>query len=171
MLPVMRPPGSPIELERRRRRAVGLLAQGMTFKAVAGIIGSSISSLVRWRQAYRKEGRRGLDRKQAPGRPQKLSLVQKRKLIDLLLEGPLALGYSTNLWTTRRVAEVIQRSFGIRYHPNHVWRVLQGLKWSCQKPERRARERDEDSIERWKKKRWPAIKKNDRTWRPSGVSG
>jgi transposase len=112
-----------------------------------------------------------LDRKQAPGRPQKLSLVQKRKLIDLLLEGPLALGYSTNLWTTRRVAEVIQRSFGIRYHPNHVWRVLQGLKWSCQKPERRARERDEDSIERWKKKRWPAIKKNDRTWRPSGVSG
>jgi transposase len=57
------------------------------------------------------------------------------------------------------VAEVIQRSFGIRYHPNHIWRVLQGLGWSCQKPERRARERDEETIERWKKRRWPAIKK------------
>jgi len=55
----------------------------------------------------------------------------------------------------RRVAEVIQRSFWIHYHPNHIWRVLVGLGWSCQKPERRAQERDEEAIERWKKRRWP----------------
>lgn len=167
----MRPSGSPVQLERRRRRAIRLLAQGMTFAAVAKRIGSSISSLVRWRQAFRQKGESGLNRKQAPGRPPKLSLSQKRQLVDLLLEGPLALGYSTNLWTTRRVAEVIQRFFGIHYHPNHIWRVLRQLGWSCQKPERRARERDEEAIERWKRRRWPAIKKNARTWRPSGLSG
>ncbi|MGB8952498.1 MAG: IS630 family transposase [Candidatus Aminicenantales bacterium] len=167
----MRPPGSPAQLESRRRKAIQLLDQGMTVTATANRVKSSISSVVRWQQAYRKKGDAGLAPKKALGRPAKLSSAQKRKLVDLLLEGPMAFGYSTNLWTTRRVAEVIQREFGIHYHANHIWRVLTGLGWSCQKPERRARERDEMAIEEWRKKRWPAIKKNSCTWGPSGVSG
>lgn len=71
----------------------------------------------------------------------------------------MALGYRTDLWTTWRVAEVIRRHLGVRYHPNHVRRLLVGLGWSYQKPERRARERDEAAIERWKRVRWPAVKK------------
>jgi transposase len=73
------------------------------------------------------------------------------------------------LWTTRRVAELIRRQFAVRYHPNHVWRLLVGLGWSYQKPERRARERNEAAIERWKRQRWPAVKKTPATWRPSGL--
>jgi len=167
----MRPPGSPAQLENRRRKAIRLRDQGMTVAAVASRVNSSISSVVRWQQAYRKKGATGLVAKKTSGRPPKLSSAQKRKLVELLLEGPTAFGYSTNLWTTRRVAEVIQREFGIHYHPNHIWRVLTGLGWSCQKPERRARERDEAAIEDWRRKRWPAIKKNSRSWGPSGVSG
>jgi transposase len=158
----MRPPGSAAQLESRRRKAIQLRTQGMTVAAVADQLGSSISSVVRWQQAYRKKGISGLDKKKTSGRPPNLSATQKRKLVDLLLEGPRALGYSANLWTTRRVAEVIQRKFGIHYHPNHIWRVLTGLGWSCQKPERRARERDEALV---------SHKKNSRTWGPSGVSG
>ena len=171
MLICISPSGSPVQLERHRRRAIRLLAQGMIFEEVAKHLGSSISSLVRWRQAFRQKGESGLNRKQAAGRLPKLSLSQKRQLVHLLLERPLALGYSPNLWTTRRVAEVIQHFFWIHYHPNHIWRVLRGLGWSCQKLERKARESDEEAIERWKRRRWVPIKKSARTWRPSGLSG
>lgn len=166
----MRPPGSPMQLEKRRRRAVQLLKKGKTMSAVAQMVGSSVSSVFRWQQAFQKEGEKGLNARAAPGRPPKLSEEKKRALVNLLMKGPLVFGYNTDLWTTRRVAEVIRKHLRVRYHPNHIWRVLRGLGWSCQKPECRARERDEGEIERWKKKRWPAIKKSPQTWGPSGVS-
>jgi transposase len=83
----------------------------------------------------------------------------------------LSCGYSTDLWTTRRVAEVIENRFGVEYHPNHLWRLLQALGWSCQKPATRARERDEAAIAHWKRYRWPHIKKGRKAWCPSGVPG
>ena len=113
------------------------------------------------------EGGRGLRPRPTPGRPPKLSEAQKRHLIKVLLRGPLAAGYRTDLWTLQRVAKVIDREFGIQYHPCHVWKLLTGLGWSCQKPERRALQRDEAAIERWKRKEWPRIKKTACTWGPS----
>ena len=79
----------------------------------------------------------------------------------------MAAGFQTDLWDTRRVTAVIERRFGIRYHPNYMWRFLQKLGWSCQKPEKRARERNEAAIEHWKRYRWPHLKKSPKTWRPS----
>ena len=76
-----------------------------------------------------------------------------------MLRGASAWGFKTELWTTRRIATVIQRAFGVRLHRAHVGRVLSALEWSCQKPERRALERDEAAIERWKRYRWTTIKK------------
>lgn len=167
----MRPPGSPQQLEQRRHRAIRLLQKGLSMAGVAKEVGASISSVFRWQHAFQKSGSKGLECVPATGRPPKLSPRQKKKVIGLLLRGPVAFGYSTDLWTTRRVAEMIGREFRIDYHPNHIWRVLMGLGWSCQKPERRARERDEATIEDWRKVRWPAIKNNSGTWRPSGLSG
>jgi transposase len=166
----MRPSGSPRQLEKRRRRAIQLLEKGMTLSAVAQQVGSSVSSVFRWQQAFQKQGEKGLNCRASPGRPSRLSEQEKKQLVRLLLKGPLVFGYSTDLWTTRRVAEVIRKAFGTHYHPNHLWRLLTGLGWSCQKPERRARERDEEQIERWKEKRWPAIKKSLRTWSPYSLS-
>jgi transposase len=163
----MRPPGSPTQLEKRRRRAIQLLKKGMTLSAVAQQLGSSVSSVFRWQQAFQNKGEEGLNPRASPGRPARLSEQEKKRLVSLLLKGPVAFGYSTDLWTTRRVAEVIRKSFAIHYHPNHLWRLLTGLGWSCQKPERLARERDEEGIGRWERKRWPAIKKSHRTWSPS----
>lgn len=142
----------------------------MTLSAVAQQISSSVSSVFRWQQAFQKEGEKGLDCRASPGRPPKLSEHEKKRLVSLLLKGSVAFGYNTDLWTTRWVAEVIRKSFGIHYHPNHLWRLLTGLGWSCQRPERRARERNEEEIERWKKKQLPTIKKSLRTWSPSGLS-
>jgi transposase len=69
--------------------------------------------------------------------------AQRGKLVQLLVKGPLRAGYRTNLWTLARVTALIDREFGIRYHPGHVWKLLTSLGWSCQKPEQRAVERDE----------------------------
>ncbi len=96
-----------------------------------------------------------------------MSEAQKRTLVSLLLKGALRAGYTTDLWTLGRVAALIDQQFGVRYHPSHVWKVLTALGWSCQKPERRAVERDEVAIARWKREAWPWIKKRRPTWRPS----
>jgi transposase len=87
-------------------------------------------------------------------------LKQRRQLIRLLKQGPGQQGYGTELWTLKRVGEVIREHFGVGYDPSGVWHVLRGMGWSCQKPERRARERDEKAIERWRTKDWPRIKKS-----------
>jgi len=155
----MRPPGTPQELERRRRRAIRLLEGGGNLSSVARAVGSSASSVLRWQGQYQAEGAEGLRSRPAPGRPPKLSPGQKARLMELLRRGPPAAGYKTELWTLKRVAEVIEGEFGVQYHPCHVWRILDGLGWSCQKPERRARERDEKEIERWRRVRWRQIKK------------
>jgi transposase len=155
----MRPSGSSAQLEKRRRAAVQLLRGGGTLSAVARQVHASVSSVFRWRQAYQRDGRRGLAAKATPGRPAGLSPRQKDQLIRLLVKGPLRAGYTTDLWTLPRVAKLIQQAFGIRYHPGHVWKLLTGLGWSCQKPERRALERDEAAIARWTYTEWPRIKK------------
>ena len=102
----------------------------------------------------------------SPGRPLKLNKVQRKRLVGLLLQGPLAQGYRTNLWTTARIAELVVREFGVQYHRAHVGRLMHSLNWSPQKPERRALERDEEKIQRWKQKDWPRIKKTLRGWVP-----
>jgi transposase len=165
----MRPPGTPKQLEKRRRRAVQLLESGQALSAVARQIGAAVSSVFRWGQAYRRKGTRALDAKPTPGRPPRLSTRQKRQLVRLLTRGPLRAGYRTDLWTLPRVTALIEQEFGVRYHPAHVWKVLTALGWSCQKPERRAVERDEAAIARWTREEWPRIKKRRSTWRPSRV--
>jgi transposase len=155
----MRPHGSPEELERRRRRAVDLLKAGASVTDVARRLGCSHSSVILWRDAVRRRGAGALKAKPAPGRPPNLTARHRAKLPDLLRRGAEAWGFTTELWTTRRIATVIQRAFGVRLHRAHVGRVLSALDWSCQKPERRALERDEAAIERWKRYRWTTIKK------------
>jgi transposase len=124
------------------------------------------SSVMRWRDARRRGGAKALRVRFSPGRPLKLARAERKRLAEVLLRGPLAHGYRTNLWTTARIAEVIRDEFGIQYHRDHVGRLMHSLQWSPQKPERRALERDEQAIDRWKRKDWPRIKKTLRGWVP-----
>lgn len=155
----MRPHGSPAELERRRLRAIELLRKKVPITEIARQLGCSHSSVILWRETWRSHGRAGLKAKPAPGRPPKLTRPQLQRLLRLLSKNALAFGYRTDLWTTRRIAEVIEREFAVRFHRAHVSRLLSALGWSCQKPERRALERDEKRIAHWKRYRWPALKK------------
>ena len=155
----MRPKGSAEELERRRRQAMALMDQGMRAAAVARALGTSRASVTRWRQAYEAGGADALAATPHPGGVSKLTDSQRKRLVRMLLQGPRKHGYPTELWTLARVAELIAARFGVPYHPSAVWHILRGLGWSCQKPERRARERDEQAIATWRRQDWPRIKK------------
>jgi transposase len=166
----MRVPGSAGVLEARRRRALTLVRQGLSLNAAARRIGCAASSVMRWVRAFRQQGRAGLKVRSAPGRPPRLTTRQRQGLLQQLLRGPMAHGYPTQLWTTQRIAEVIERRYGVRYHRNHVSRLLAQCGWSCQKPARRARERDEQAIARWKRNAWPRVKKTPFGWGPTSPS-
>jgi transposase len=155
----MRIKGTPAELEARRRRAAELLAQGTGTNEVARLIGCSTGSIHRWKKAIKKRGTDGLKAKPHLGPKSRLNGNDKRRLVALLKRGAVAAGYDNDLWTCRRVADLINNTFGVRYDPDHVWRILHSLGFSSQKPEHRARERDEKAIEDWRKKEWPRIKK------------
>lgn len=157
-------------LERRRMRAIRLFEQGETQAAVARRLNVSRTTAMRWAQAWEEEGREGLRAAGRAGRKPRLSSDQLRAVERALLQGPLAFGYVTELWTLPRVADLIHRVTGVRYHPGHVWRVMRQLGWSLQKPTTRAKERDEEAIQRWAKTTWPALKKTLRVAGPRSSS-
>lgn len=158
----MRPPGSPGTLERRRRRAIEMLEQGLQPVEVASQLGVDRRSVRRWKAAYLQGGETAIQAQPASGRPSALDDQAKARLERILLKGARAAGYPTDLWTCPRVAEVIAERFGVAYHVDHIGRLLRGLGWSPQKPTRRAVERDEAEIRRWVKTDWPRVKKTPR---------
>lgn len=145
-------------LERRRLKAAKLLSKGVSQAEVARRVGASRQSVSAWSAALEEKGKEALKRRRL-GRPPQLSEAQCAQLGKLLVEGALAQGFATELWTLPRVAKLIKQRFGILYSSGHIWHLLRRLGFSCQKPARRAIQRDEAAIERWKKRRWPALKK------------
>lgn len=156
----MRTPGKPEDLECQRLQALVLLEAGHRPGEVAKRLGVSPGAVSRWKRIAQRAGRKGLKAKPHLGPRPKLTAQQRQELERLLLKGPLAHGYTTDLWTLKRIAEMIAKYFGIRYDLSGVWHMLHSIGWSCQKPEGRARERDEEAIARWHRQDWPRLKKS-----------
>jgi transposase len=152
----MRPKGSPAELERRRKRAVeAVRVEGLSPTVVARAFGVHRVTVQAWLRAANDP--RGLDAKPVR-RPARLADEQLPQLQALLLQGARAHGWANDLWTAARVAEVIRRHFGLAFHPEHVRKVLKRrLRWTSQRPQRKAKERDEDGIRRWKAEEFPRL--------------
>ena len=146
-------------LEQRRRSAAELLRKGWTQADVARHLRVSEMSVSRWANVLKEGGLRGLRSAGRTGRHKRLDDRQRQRIERMLREGAQAHGYEIGLWTLSRVAEVIEKELGVKYHPGHVWRVLRELGWSCQRPVGKAFERDEDAIRRWKRYQWPSLKK------------
>ena len=147
------------QLQQRRFRAAKLFARGLGKAAVARRVNVSAQSSGRWYAIWQAQGTDGLKKAGRAGRKPRLVSAQLRQIERALRQGPQALGYDTPLWTAPRIADLIQRQTGVRFHADHVYRLLQKLGWSCQRPVGRALERDEHAIRRWKRQRWPEIKK------------
>lgn len=153
------------QLEQRRLRAAKLFDRGLTQGEVSRRLGVHRQSVSRWHQAWCRQGTQALRKAGRAGRKPRLRASDLERIARRLKAGPEALGYGTGLWTTWRVADLIERETGHKFHPGHVWRILRSLGWSCQRPVGRATQRDESAIRRWKRVRWPELKK-----KPSGSS-
>lgn len=148
-----------VKLEGRRVRAARLLQQGVPEAEVARRVGVHRQSVNRWARQLAKGGRSALKRAAHTGRPPQLSAADRKRIEQGLKRGPEALGYRTGLWTAWRVADLIERECGVKYSTVHAWRVLRALGWTPQRPAGRALERNEAAIRRWKRERWPKLKK------------
>ena len=147
------------ELQARRDQAALLFREGFSQGEVARRLGVTTATTCRWHQAWRRRGAKGLRVSARLGRPPRLEGKEFAALHRALLEGAVAHGFSTELWTLSRVAALIRRRFGVRFHQGHVWKLVRRLGWSVQRPTTRARERDEEAIARWRSRTWPRLKK------------
>ena len=143
----------------RRQQAARMFEAGDIMAAVAKVLKVSRQSVSRWWHAWKKKGPKALDSTGRAGRKSKLTSVQFEKVDLALKEGARAHGFSTDLWTLRRIAVVIERNTGVEYHRGHVWKIMKALNWTLQKPAKRARERNEAAVRQWVCERWPALKK------------
>lgn len=150
------------EMEKRRRKAGRLFEKECSAPEVARRLKVARQVAYRWQDAWKRGGHAALASKGPAGPKPKLSAEQTQAITEALLAGPAAHGHKTNLWTLPRVAALIEQLTGVRYHPGHVWRLLGANGFSCQRPERRAVERDDKAIRRWKRVQWPALKKRPR---------
>ncbi len=143
--------------EWRRLRALQLKQQGWYQRDIAAALGAAEESVSRWLARAHRGGLAALRAHPAPGRPPKLSEAQKRLIPEFLWHGPEAYDFRGQVWTHARIARVIEDEFGVRYHKGHVGRLLQELCWTPQVPIRRAIQRDEEAIARWRDETWPEL--------------
>jgi transposase len=146
-------------MEQRRLAAASLFKQGVAKAEVSRQLKVSRQAVGVWFAAWKQGGKKKLAAAGRAGRKPRLTSSQLKKVEAALLKGPRANGLDADLWSLPRIAEVIARQTGVCYHPGHVWRVMRELGWSAQKPQTKARERDETFIHHWKTRTWPAIKK------------
>ena len=150
-------PIPPEGLEWRRFRALDLKRRGWLQRDIAEALDVSEVALSTWLARARDGGPEALRAHPVPGRPPRLTPVQVRSLPEFLWHGPEAYGFRGQVWTCARVAKVIEREFGVRYHKDHVGRLLKGLRWTPQQPIKRAIQRDEAAIDRWRDVTWPHL--------------
>ena len=145
--------------EGRRLRAWEMKQAGWTQQAIAEALGVTGGAVSQWMRRGREGGIAGLKRRPRPGPAPKLTDEQRAQVPALLVRGAESFGFRGEVWTAKRVTAVIRKEFGVRYHPNHVGKVLRAAGWSVQKPIQRASQRNEAEIEAWRTERWPALKR------------
>ena len=153
----MRPPGTAAELERRRRLALSHLLNGHSVPTIAEMLGVSERAVYSWQALSRRHGPEGVNAQPPPPRPTKLSAAQARQELTWFRKSPKSFGFATDLWTGRRVTEVIRRKWGIEFNWRYFLGWLKDRGITPQKPQRRAREADRDAIEKWRSHDWPRL--------------
>jgi transposase len=143
--------------EWRRLRALHLRQRGWYQRDIAEALGVREETVSRWLARARDGGPEALLARPGLGRPPKLSDAQKRLIPEFLWHGPEAYGFTGRVWTRARIARVIKEEFGVSYHKGHVGRLLQELHWTPQAPIKRAIQRDEKAIRRWRVEAWPEL--------------
>lgn len=156
-------PSSSTRAERiagQRREAVRLKQDtpDLSNADIARRLGVDRTTVAGWLARHEREGEASFEVRPT-GSPSALTEAHRTVVSEHLLEGALANGYPTDGWTLDRVADLIQKLTGISYSPGHVWYVLRDLGFTCQKPEKQAKQRNEAKIKGWVQEQWPQIKR------------
>jgi transposase len=146
-------------MKQRRLEASKLLSEGVKPAEVARKLGVSRQSVSRWQEAIKKNGIKGLEISGPAGRPRKVSERDMKRIEQALVRGTRSNGIDADLWTLARVGKIIEKITGHAFGISGVWCVLRRLGWSAQRPAKQAAERDQNEVDRWVKKTWPAVKK------------
>ena len=162
----MRSNGSALALEARRRLAVQQVLSGQTQAMVAKVLGVHTVTVAKWMARHRAGGDAGLAMKPTPGRPSFLTVPQEQQVLRWLKEKPTSHGFRTDLWTARRVADLIRQRFGVDYHSDYLRAWLRQRGFSPQKPRRRAKQKNQAVIDQWVTEDWPRIQKKPRKTKP-----
>jgi transposase len=149
-----------------KEEAVARFAEGQSIGVVAEALHVSYEAVRVWFHKWQAGGAEAACAQARLGAKPRLSPEQLDRLQTALLEGPVRWGHKTELWTLARIADLIHQLFGVRYHPSHVYKLLRGMGWSCQRPTRQAKERDEAAITQWLREDWPRVKKGHKPLGP-----
>jgi len=155
--------------EKVRLEAAEMIEAGASDREIPRRLRVSRMSVNRWRRSLAAGGREALASRGAGGAKCKLSEAQVAELEAVLDAGPAACGYDDQRWTLARVAEQVWRRFGMEYTLAGMDVLLHRIGWSVQVPARRAAERDEEKVARWREDTWPVIKARRRTWAPGSA--
>lgn len=140
-------------------KAIRLFEKEIYPAEVARRLGVHRQSATRWRKEWLAGGKKALESSGRIGRKRELTAAQEEELAAVLEAGAVASGFPTEVWTLPRVAKLVCERFGVDYHPGHIGKVLAAMGFSCQRPTRRAVERNDEQIQHWKRHKWPALKK------------
>ena len=149
-------------MEWRRLRAWELKPQGWIQQDIADALDVSKVAVSRWLRRGRDAGVEALRSPPGPGPEPKLTAAQKGGIPEFLWHGAESYGFRGEVWTCARIARVIEEEFGVRYHKDHVGRLLKELRWTPQVPIRRAIQRDEAAIAGWRADVWPDLQRRAR---------
>jgi transposase len=139
--------------------AVQRVLDGLAPDEVAEFLGVEARSVRRWMQSFRRHGWAGLAAERPSGRPSKLSRTQEKILLRWLADPDMDLGFPTELRSAARIAELIEDEWGVQFNVRYLPRWLKARGFSCQKPERVPRERNDEAIAAWVAEDWPRLKK------------
>lgn len=146
-------------LEKRRISAGKMFERGVSQAAVSKKYDVSRAAVCQWYAQWRKNKKTGLLSRGAPGFDSQLTEKKKKQLKQIIMKGPIASLYDTDFWTIDRIRAVAQKKLKVNLGYTRIWNTVIGLGFSCQKPERRAKERNEKAIIDWKLKEFPRLKK------------
>ncbi|MBY0585803.1 winged helix-turn-helix domain-containing protein [bacterium] len=162
----MRSKGSAAELERRRLLAIERLHDGHSTREVAEFLGVHLRTVQKWKALHNQKGDAGLASKPPLGRMPKLTNRQIQTVLGWFRRSPMEFGYSTELWTSRRLGDLIKKTFGVTFSSNYLCRWLTARDITPQKPKRQACQRDEVRIKDWVRNDWPRLVKKGQSKTP-----
>jgi len=154
-------------MEARRRLAVGRVGQGLPPRQVAAVLGVHVETVRLWVRTHKAGGDAALAGTPHPGRRSFLTKAQQTRVLKWLADPPTAHGFRTDLWAAKRVAHLIDKRLGVKFHPHYLREWLAKRDYTPQKPARRARQRDQDAIDRWLEDDWPRVQKRPAGRRPT----